>query len=314
MSSVEPGAEAEPATVERGGVVADVGVGRGTALVGLGLFWLYLGLRWLNDWLGGLFVPKGTSFVPPAAVEGVGRGVPVLAGFTDALAFGLTHLPSLANAAWLTVVMTLVGIGVGFVFAVPLAVTRVYGRVSAMASLAITELLRGTPLLAQLFVLYYGLNLSASVPAVFDSVLANRAVAVATLGFVINSAAYQAEYIRGAIESVDAGQLQAGRSIGLSKVGAIRFVVLPQALRFAIPGWSNELVYLIKYSSLAAFVTVPELFDTANQIASENFRYTAVFALTALLYLVLVLSASRVTGWAESYTAIPGLGATDGDR
>jgi polar amino acid transport system permease protein len=309
VSGAEPGAESPPGegrTVRT--VVADADTGRGVVVGGLALFWAYLLARWLNDWLGGVVVPAGESFLPPAAVRGVGAGLPVLAGVTDAVAFGLDTLPALANAAWLTVVMTVVGIAVGFVFAVPLAVARVYGRVSAWVSLAITELLRGTPLLAQLFVLYYGLNLSAAVPAAFDAVLSNRAVAVATLGFVINSAAYQAEYVRGAIESVDSGQLEAGRAIGLSRPAAIRFVVLPQALRFAIPGWSNELVYLIKYSSLAAFVTVPELFDTASQIAAENFRYTAVFGLTALLYLALVLSASRLTGWAEGYTAIPGLG------
>ncbi|MEZ3117123.1 amino acid ABC transporter permease [Halobaculum sp. MBLA0147] len=291
-----------------------MGAGRAGALAALGVFWLYLLVRWVNDWFGGVVVPKGTAFVPPSTLDGVAAGVPVAGGVVDATAFALEHLPALASATWLTVVMTVVGIGIGFLFAVPLAVARVYGRVSAYVSLAITELLRGTPLLAQLFMLYYGLNLSASVPGVFDSVLANRAVAVATLGFVINSAAYQAEYVRGAIESVDTGQLAAGRAVGLSKLEAIRFVVLPQGLRFAIPGWSNELVYLIKYSSLAAFVTVPELFDTANQIASDNFRYTAVFALTALLYLALVLSASRLTGWAERTTAIPGLGATSGEQ
>ena len=304
-------ANAEPAADARSvrTAVAD-GVGRRTGVVaGLAVFWLYLLTRWLNDWLGGVVVPAGESFLPPAVVRGVGDAVPAAAGVTDAVAFALDTLPALANAAWLTVVMTVVGIAIGFVFAVPLAVARVYGRVSAWLSLAVTELLRGTPLLAQLFVLYYGFNLSAAVPSAFDAVLANRAVAVATLGFVINSAAYQAEYVRGAIESVDSGQLEAGRAIGLSQPAAIRFVVLPQALRFAIPGWSNELVYLIKYSSLAAFVTAPELFDTASQIASENFRYTAVFGLTALLYLALVISASRVTGWAEGYTAVPGLGS-----
>ena len=308
MSGADASAESAADTRSVRTVVAD-GVGRRTGVVaGLAVFWLYLLARWLNDWLGGVVVSAGESFFAPAAVRGGGDALPVVAGVTDPVAFALDTLPALANAAWLTVVMTVVGIAVGFVFAVPLAVARVYGRVSAWISLGVTELLRGTPLLAQLFVLYYGLNLSAAVPSALDPVLANRAVAVATLGFVINSAAYQAEYVRGAIESVDAGQLEAGRAVGLSQPAAIRFVVLPQALRFAIPGWSNELVYLIKYSSLAAFVTAPEMFDTASQIAAENFKYTAVFGLTALLYLALVISASRVTGWAEGYTAVPGLG------
>jgi len=85
----------------------------------------------------------------------------------------------------------------GFFIAVPLAVTRVYGRFSAWLSLAYTELLRGTPLLAQLFVLYYGLNLASYVPGSVSGVFARDVVWVAILGFTLNGAAYQAEYIRG---------------------------------------------------------------------------------------------------------------------
>lgn len=308
MSNATP----EPSDLGReSGVLDGVGTQRGTILAVLGGFWAWILLRWANDWLGGVLVPAGTPFVSTDAVRALGAGLPILSGVADALGFAVEHLPALANATWLTVVMTVVGIGLGFFIAVPLAVTRVYGRISAAVSLGFTELIRGTPLLAQLFVLYYGLNLTAVIPPTLGGLVANDAVIVAIVGFIVNSSAYQAEYIRGAIESVDAGQLDAGRAIGLSKTEAIRFVVLPQALRFAIPGWSNELVYLIKYSSLAAFITVPELFDTANAIASDNFRYTAIFALTAVLYLGLVVSAARVTGWAEAKTAVPGLGSSE---
>jgi len=122
----------------------------------------------------------------------------------------------------------------------------VYGRFSAWLSLAYTELLRGTPLLAQLFVLYYGLNLASYVPGSVSGVFARDVVWVAILGFTLNGAAYQAEYIRGALESVEEGQITAGRAIGLSKVETIYYVVLPQGLRYAIPSWTNEFVYLIK--------------------------------------------------------------------
>jgi len=150
------------------------------------------------------------------------------------------------------------------------------------------ELLRGTPLLAQLFVLYYGLNLASYVPGSVSGVFARDVVWVAILGFTLNGAAYQAEYIRGALESVEEGQITAGRAIGLSKVETIYYVVLPQGLRYAIPSWTNEFVYLIKYSSLAAFITVPELYYRADQIASETFRYTLIFVVTGLTYLALV--------------------------
>lgn len=291
------------------GALSEVEIGSGVAIAAMAIFWLWLLARWVNDLSGGLFVPPNEPFVPASLIESVGAGIPVLSGLFDAVAFAFTHLPTLANALRLTLILTIVGTVAGFVLAIPLSVARVYGDRTALVSMGYTELLRGTPLLAQLFVLYYGLNVGQYVPGSLVGLFAaGQAVWVAIIGFTLNSAAYQAEYIRAAIESVDPGQLTAGRAIGLSKLESIRYVVLPQALRFAIPGWSNELVYMIKYSSLAAFITVPELFNRVNSIASENFRYTAMFSLAALLYLALVISASRLMSWVEDETAIPGLG------
>ncbi|WP_117594922.1 amino acid ABC transporter permease [Haloprofundus halophilus] len=287
-------------------------VGRALLVAAGVLFWGWLLLRWANDWLGGLLVPVGQPFVAPETIESFGAEVPGLAGAFDALAFAVEYLPTLSEGLWLTLVLTVLGIFFGFFIAVPLSVARVYGNLSKYVSLLYTELLRGTPLLAQLFVLYFGLDISGYVPGFLDGVFANNAAWAALVGFVLNSAAYQAEYIRSALQSVDTGQLTAGRAIGLSKVDAIRYVVLPQGLRFAIPGWTNELIYLIKYSSLAAFITVPELFKRANDIASSNFRYTAMFTITAVLYLALVITASRLMNYVEDRTSIPGLGSGSG--
>ena len=269
------------------------------------LFWGWLLFRWLNDWFGGLFVPQSQAFLPPSTFE-----------FLPPLAFAVEFAPALASGVWLTVLLTIVGIGLGFPIAIVLAGARVYGRATRWVALGYIELVRGTPLLAQLFVLYYGLGLSSFIrelPGVGTvSVIPEQAVWVAMIGFTINSAAYQAEYFRGAIESVDPGQLRAARAIGLSQVDGIRYVVLPQALRYAIPGWTNEPVYLIKYSSLAAFITVPELFNRASSFASENFRYLALFSLAGLFYLALVLTATNLMSSLEDRVATPGLGASEG--
>jgi polar amino acid transport system permease protein len=307
-----PGA-GSPGVAERSYRRVDGASFGGTLAVVAGVvFWGWVLLRWTNDWTGGQLVPPGTPFVAPAVVESTLLGVPLLSAGAEIVSLSVSYLPRLSTGLWLTVVLTVVSILLGLPFAIALSVSRVYGNVTSYVSLAYTELFRGTPLLAQLFVLYYGLNLSAFVPGFAEGVFANRAVWVAIVGFTLNSAAYQAEYIRSALQSVEGGQLTAGRAIGLPRLAAIRYIVLPQGLRYAIPGWTNELIYLIKYSSLAAFITVPELFNRANAIASGNFRYLGVFTVTALFYLALVITASRLMNRVEERVAIPGIGHSDG--
>ena len=284
-------------------------VGRLLLVAAGALFWGWLVVSWLNRWLGGVLVPVGDPLVSPGAVEATVAALPGLAAYAADAGFVAELSPEVARGTWLTVVITAVSLVFGFFIAVPLAVARVYGRFSSWLSLAYTELLRGTPLLAQLFVLYYGLNLASYVPAAVSGVFPRDVVWVAILGFTLNGAAYQAEYIRGALESVEEGQITAGRAIGLSKLETIYYVVLPQGLRYAIPSWTNEFVYLIKYSSLAAFITVPELYYRAGEIASETFRYTIIFLVTGATYLALVLTASKLMARVEDRVAIPGLGA-----
>jgi polar amino acid transport system permease protein len=297
----------------------------------LGVFWGWLLVRWCYDWVlvPGTNVSARETLVPTGPLVALGESLRAtsvtpsadglldwLAGGADFLAFGLETLPQLAAGAWLTVVLTVVSILAGLVLAVPLSVARVYGgRALRYPALGVTELLRGTPLLAQLFVLYFGLGLTQyvrEIPGVGAGVLPGTAVVVALLGFTINSAAYQSEYIRSALLSVEGGQLTAARAVGLSRLDGIRHVVLPQGLRFAIPGWSNELVYLIKYSSLASFITVSELFFRAESIGSESYRYVEIYTVAAVFYLLLVLSASWVMGRVEKRVAVPGLGTDRG--
>ncbi|MFC6864781.1 amino acid ABC transporter permease [Halomicroarcula sp. GCM10025817] len=318
----------EPSVADEVRTTVTVDTDQPWALIGLAVFWGWLLARWTNDFLlpAGLAVPREQSFFPVGPFEAAretllsvaaslglfGAPFAFLAGLFSFVVGAIPSLPALGRGAWLTIVLTVGGIALGFVLAVPLSVARVYGgRWLRWVSLSYTELIRGTPLLAQLFVLYFGLPLTQiirEVPGVGVGYVPGTAAWVAIIGFTLNSAAYQAEYIRSALESVDAGQLTAARSIGLSKVESIRYVVLPQGLRYAIPSWSNELVYLIKYSSLAAFITVRELFFQAESIANETFRYTELYVLAALFYLALVISASVLMNGVETKTALPGLG------
>ncbi len=277
-----------------------------------------LGVRQRQPWLSPEpFGAAADAVADLAASLGpVGFVLDWLVWLLDLVALAAANEPALAAGAFITVYLTVLSMLLGLLVAVPLSVARVYGGpVLARVSLAYTELVRGTPLLAQLFFLYFGLPL-ANVVSDFGFVggggISRSAVFVAVLGFTINSSAYQSEYIRAALQSVDPGQLTAARAVGLSKAQGIRHVVLPQGLRFAIPGWTNEFVYLIKYSSLAAFITVPELFRRARDVGSETFEFTTIYVVVALLYLALVLTTVLAMERVERAVAIPGLGQSAG--
>ena len=329
------------ASTERESAVGTV-EGRKRRIVGVvgGVFWLWLLARWTyhNSVLDGLFTAVGLPdliqsgrgvrqrepwvpaepFVAIADALQSAGGVPGgvvfewLAWPFELAAFGTQAGPALASGAFLTVYLTVVSMFFGLFIAVPAAVTRVYGGpISSRLSLAYTELIRGTPLLAQLFFFYFGLPLAGFIDSfgIMSSTGAPRAAAVvAIVAFTINSSAYQAEYIRSALQSVDTGQLTAARAVGLSKLAAIRHVILPQGLRYAIPGWTNEFIYLLKYSSLAAFITVPELFRRARDIGSDTFQYTEIYLLVALFYLGLVITTALLMNKLEARVAIPGIG------
>ena len=310
----------------------EVRVGRVLAVLAAIAFWGWLVARWVNDWVlarFGLGVGPGEHFLEREAVDATAERIAAsadaygpFAGIVDAIgsliggvAVAVDLAPALAVGAWYTIVLTVASILFGLVIAVPLSVLRVYGGPLRWPALGYIELIRGTPLLAQLFVLYFGLPLAVwlhGMETVGQGPIPDQAFIIAVIGFTINSSAYQAEYIRGALESVDEGQLTAARSIGLSQLEGIRYVVLPQTLRYAIPAWTNELVYLIKYSSLAAFITVPELYYRASRIASRTFEHTAIYATIAIVYLGLVLTATALLARVEREVAIPGLGQAEG--
>ncbi len=162
-----------------------------------------------------------------------------------------------------------------------------------------TSFFRGVPLMVQLFILYYGLP---NIGIYFD------AYGAAVTGFILCSTAYHSEYIRGALLSIREGQIHAAAALGMSKLQAIIWIIIPQAFRRALPGCGNEIIYLIKYSSLAYIVSCIELTGEARAIAAETFRFTEAFTVVACYYLVLVSIASWLLKRLENALAIPGFG------
>jgi polar amino acid transport system permease protein len=207
--------------------------------------------------------------------------------------------PRLLAGLATTFQLTIFAIGLGLVGGVLFALGRVYGNKPIYwVSTAYVQFIRGTPVLVQLFLIYYGL------PA-FEIRLDSLTAAIVGLG--LNSAAYQAEYFRGAIQAISRGQMLAARAIGMTNLQAIRYVILPQALRLVIPPWSNELIYTLKYSSVAFIIGAPELMATGQIIASRNFRYFEVFLIVACIYLVCVLVISKLLDVVDQKLKIPGL-------
>ncbi len=209
-------------------------------------------------------------------------------------------LPPVLEGTLVTLKLIALSIPLGLILGILIAVGRVYGNkfISSFCTVY-TLFFRGTPLLIQLFILYFGFP---SIGIFFSP------FAAAVIGFILCSGAYHSEYIRGAIQSIKIGQMMAAEALGMTRSKAILYIILPQALRRAIPGCSNEIIYLIKYSSLAFMVTCVELTGAGKIIASRYFEFTLVFAVVGAIYLLMVSIVTKVLNTLEKKLEIPGLG------
>ena len=209
-------------------------------------------------------------------------------------------LPPVLEGTLVTLKLIALSIPLGLILGILIAVGRVYGNkfISSFCTVY-TLFFRGTPLLVQLFILYFGFP---SIGIFFSP------FAAAVIGFILCSGAYHSEYIRGAIQSIKIGQMMAAEALGMTRSKAILYIILPQALRRAIPGCSNEIIYLIKYSSLAFMVTCVELTGAGKIIASRYFAYTEVFLVVGVIYLLMVSVVTKLLSMLEKKLEIPGLG------
>ncbi len=210
---------------------------------------------------------------------------------------------------------------IGFFLGLMLSILRQYGgMILSRIATGYIEIIRGTPLLAQLLFLYY-LPLSLDIPIgnwsfqtsflfldrEISIILLNQRTLIAIITLGLNSAAYQAEYLRGAIMSVSTEQLIAAQSLGMSRLGGIRRVVLPQALRRVIPAWSNEAAYLPKYTVVVYFIGVLELFAQAYIIAFVTFAVIITYIIVAIIFLITITLISKGLDILHKRTGIPGL-------
>jgi polar amino acid transport system permease protein len=206
--------------------------------------------------------------------------------------------PALLRGLWVSLQLIVPSAVCGVVIGILSGVIRVYGHpiLKRLAGFYVL-FFRGFPLLVQLYLWYFGLPYVGIYLSPF---------AAAFIGFTFCSGAYHSEYVRGALLSIKKGQLLAAQSLGFNKVLAISSIILPQAIRRALPGCGNELIYLIKYSSLAYMVTCIELTGEGKILASLHYKYTEIFFIVGGIYLALVSIATWMLNRIEDTVRIPG--------
>lgn len=219
------------------------------------------------------------------------------AGYTFEWSAVWQGLPYLLRGTGLTIVISGVAMvlaaGLGLALAVA---TQVGGTAARRGVDAYVEAFRNTPLLIQIFVVYFGLPQIGLRLSPFLSGLS---------ALVLYAAAYNAEIFRAGLEAVPKGQHEAALSCGLGRGQALRWVIVPQAVRIAFPSLGNNLVSLVKNSSLVSTIGMVELMFVANDISFNNFRTFEIYGATAVLYVLLVLALTRLLRLAETRMARP---------
>jgi His/Glu/Gln/Arg/opine family amino acid ABC transporter permease subunit len=200
----------------------------------------------------------------------------------------LKWLPSFIDGAWLT--LQLVGISVitGLILAIPMGIARSSRHLAVRAlPYGYIFFFRGTPLLVQLFLVYYGL---AQFEAVRHSILwpyLRDPYWCAIITMTLHTAAYIAEIIRGAIQAVPPGETEAARALGMSRGQTLWHITLPRAARIGLPAYSNEVILMLKASALASTITLLELTGMARKIAARTYQHEEMFLTAGLIYLLI---------------------------
>lgn len=211
----------------------------------------------------------------------------------------LNALPTLLLGAVVTLQLTAITVFLGMLLGSLIGIARIsVSTPLRIASRTYIDFFRGTPLLVQIFMIYFG------IPALAKGLGLNFSLdqwPAAVIALTLNSAAYIAEIVRGAIQSIEMGQREASESLGLGAVQTMRYVIFPQAFRRMIPPLGNEFISLLKDTSLVAVIGFEELFRRGQLIVSTNYRAFEIYFAVALVYLILTLLSSRAFGFLERF-------------
>jgi polar amino acid transport system permease protein len=200
----------------------------------------------------------------------------------------------------LTVEITLFGVLLGLGLGTLLAVGDIYGKKPVKAVIAVyVEIFRGSPLFVQIFLAVY------AVPTLFNLQIDHAFLAFLVFG--LNSAGYQKGYIKGSMETILGDQMQAGLSVGMSKIQTLRRVILPQAYRIVIPSWTNEFCSLTKSTAVLSFVGLMDLVGAGRSIIFQTMEILPVWIIIALIYLAWITGFSKMMDIIYEKKKIPGV-------
>ncbi|NLC99708.1 MAG: ABC transporter permease [Gammaproteobacteria bacterium] len=217
-------------------------------------------------------------------------------------------LPKLLEGAYLTLELVGIAVVVGLLFAIPLGMARSSRHWYVRAvPFSYIFFFRGTPLLLQLFLVYYGL-------AQFDAVrqgplwpYLRDPYWCALIAMTMHTAAYIAEIIRGAIQAVPPGEIEAARSLGMTRAQTMRHIILPRAARIGLPAYSNEVILMLKASSLASTITLLELTGMARTVIARTYLPVEIFFAAGLFYLLMTFILVQIFRWLERVLRVDAL-------
>ena len=204
------------------------------------------------------------------------------------LDFAIEHLPRLLIAAKLTIELTLLSLFFGIFVGVFFAILRTSNsKVLYYISYYYSYIFRGTPLLVQIFIIYFGLAQLEWIRESFLWVFLKEPYSCAILAFTLNTGAYSSEIFRSAFETINKGIVEAAKGLGLNKLNTFFKIKLPIAIRQSLPAYGNEMILMLKGTSLASTVTLLDLTGVAKHIISTTFRPVEVFIVAGSIYLLM---------------------------
>jgi polar amino acid transport system permease protein len=219
------------------------------------------------------------------------------------LSAGLTAvvegLPYILGGVWVTLTVVAGALAMGLILGTFLSIAHVYGnKMVRMFTGIYVWFFRGVPLLVLLFLFYFGLLDALHLD------LSAFLVSIVVLGLI--SSAYQSQILRGAILSLPEGQLKAARAIGMSDTKAIVFIILPQAFRLSIPGWSNEYTIIMKNSAVTYALGVAEIMARANHVAARTYQHFWLYLLAGFIFLALTYAGTKLLSILQKKIVIKG--------